>query len=309
MDIYVDSIAPSRRLKAQTKNRYIQSARGAILRAFKDVSVGEMTPRMIENLIIRLVDTGHLSEARNCRVVLRAMFRLAVSDNACQSNPVVVADIRLPSSGKAARALTPLELSNLRTLVAEYRTGEHVRGPKPSTALRDALDLVLGGAMRISEVLALRVIDVTPMANGRAEVRITGTIIYDKNLGAVRQDSPKSGKSRTVIVGGGFAEILRARSLASRSGLLWETPRTGKPFQQKNLLKHLRAIVRGTDLSWVTSHSLRKTSGTLIALTLGVSEATSALGHSSDAITRRIYLDNSAAAIDISQVLNGYDQQ
>jgi integrase len=101
--------------------------------------------------------------------------------------------------------------------------------------------------------------------------------------------------------------MLAERASCSKSGLLWETRRTAKPYQQQNLLRDLRTIVRGTDLEWVTSHALRKTAGTMIASSLGVSVATSALGHSSDVVTRRIYLDDEKLFTDVTGALDTLD--
>ena len=116
-------------------------------------------------------------------------------------------------------------------------------------------------------------------------------------------DSPR--RSRPVTVATWEADILKARSVPTRSALLWETARTAKPYQQQNLLRDLRSIVADTELAWVTSHALRKTAGTMIAKTIGVSAATTALGHSSDAVTRRIYLDEQQLTTDISVALGG----
>ena len=144
VDIYVNALQSNPRLKPQTKARYIQSARGAIRRAFPEIAVAELTVGMVERFISGLADSDHVSEARNCRVVLRAMMRMAIADDAVVQNPVAGADIRLPLSTKSARALTPDELTLLRILVASYRTGPNVLGPKQSPDLRDALDTMLG---------------------------------------------------------------------------------------------------------------------------------------------------------------------
>jgi integrase len=303
-DLYAASLEANTNLKAQTKTRYEQSARGAISRAFHMVTVVELSPGMVERFITGLAQRDRVSEARNCRVVLRAMMRMAVADDVIKQNPVANADIRLPTSIKSARALTLDELVRLRDLVAAYRTGPGVMGPRQSPALMEALDVMLGTGARISEVLAIRTEDVTFFEDGRAEVLICGTIIFKNGVGAIRQETTKNRRSRPVTVATWVTDILRTRSVATRSGFLWETPRTAKPYQQQNLLRDLRSIVAGTDLAWVTSHALRKTAGTMIAKNLGVSAATTALGHSSDAVTRRIYLDEQQLTTDISTALN-----
>jgi integrase len=302
--LYVTALTTNKRLKAQTKSRYVQSAHGAICRAFPEVTVTELTVSMVESFITGLANADHISEARNCRVVLRAMMRMAVANNAITLNPVTVADIRLPVSMKAARALSMEELAMLRNLVASYRTGPGTRGPKQSPDLKDALNTMLGTGLRISEVLALRVDDIE-FVEDAATLRVGGTIIYKEGLGAIRQDSPKNNKSRLITIAPWVRLILHERAARSQSGLLWETHRTAKAYQQQNLLRDLRTIVAGTELAWVTSHSLRKTAGTIIARTLGVSAATSALGHSSDAITRRIYIDDTQNPTDLSAAFAG----
>lgn len=303
-DIYVRSLPANNRLKLQTKARYAQSAEHAIKRAFPEVAVRELTPGMVERFIMALANDGHVSEARNCRVVLRAMMRLAIADDAITQNPVAAADVRLPVSAKTARALTVEELRRLRNMVATYRSGEHVHGPKQSPDLMEALDTMLGTGLRISEVLALRDEDVIYLDDGRATVSVEGTIIYADGVGATRQNTTKNGKARSVTVAPWVAAILNDRAALTRSGLLWETRRTAKPYQQQNLLRDLRSIVADSELAWVTSHSLRKTAGTFIAQTLGVSVATSALGHSSDDITRRIYIDQTQLATDLSGAMD-----
>ena len=140
--------------------------------------------------------------------------------------------------------------------------------------------------------------------DGRSTLSVRGTIIFEEGAGATRQDSTKNGKVRILTVAPWVTVLLRDRATASRSGLLWETRRTAKPYQQQNLLRDLRSIVARTELSWVTSHSMRKTAGTMIARTLGVSAATTALGHSSDAITSGIYIDTVQTPTDLSNAMD-----
>lgn len=303
VEIYVTALQSNPRLKSQTKARYLQSARGAITRALPEITVSELTVGMVERFITGLADADHISEARNCRVVLRAMMRMAIADDAVIQNPVAAADIRLPLSTKSARALTSAELNLFRNLVASYRTGPNVLGPRQSPDLRDALDTMLGTGLRISEVLALRAEDVEFLDDGRSTLSVQGTIIFQEGAGAMRQDSTKNGRVRILTLAPWVTALLRARATSSRSGLLWETRRTAKAYQQQNLLRDLRTIVKGTELAWVTSHSMRKTAGTMIARTLGVSAATTALGHSSDAITRGIYIDSVQTPTDLSDAL------
>jgi integrase len=298
--LYGSSISSDSRLKAQTRSRYLASANGTIARSLGDVRVSELTAGMVERFLMGLANSGRVSEARNSRVVLRAMMRLALSDDAVRQNPVQAADVRLPKPVKPARAMRSDEVALLRHLVASYRVDGHVYGPRPSPDLLDALHLMLGAGLRISEVLALRTEHVVLLPSNATKLIVSGTVVYENGRGAYRQESTKSGKVRTLLVPSWIADLLADRVERSISGFLWET-RSGRPYQQSNLLRTLRSILRGTELEWVTSHTLRKTAGTHFAKTHGVSVATSALGHSSDEITRRIYIDETDAPTDVRE--------
>jgi integrase len=155
----------------------------------------------------------------------------------------------------------------------------------------------------LADDLAIRTDDVEFFEDGHTNLHVRGTIIFKKGQGTVRQESPKNNKARSLSVAAWVGDLLQERAARSRSGLLWETQRSANAYQQQNLLRDLRQIVAGTELSWVTSHTLRTTAGTMIARSSGVSAATSALGHSSDAITRRIYIDEAMHPTDISLAL------
>jgi integrase len=299
IEIYVQTIQDRSDLKAQTISRYKQSAEGAILTAFRGVAVSEMTAGQIRRFLDSLIKGNRISEARNCRVVLRAILRLAAADNAISRNPFAEADIRMPTATKKARALTAGELVDLRRLISEHRTAPGAMGPRPSTDLPDLVNVMLGLGMRISETLALRTEDLRLSPDGGVRVTVSGTIIYEPGTGALRQSTTKSGRVRAFDAPLWVAEILRRRSEQSVSGLLWES-RNGRPLQQQNLSRTLRSALSKSDLQWVTSHTLRKTAGTEIAIRSGVSLATEVLGHSSDHVTRSIYIDRDQIVSDLT---------
>ena len=299
-----DQLSDNPHLATQTVARYLQTARGSISTAFRGVAISEVTAGQIERFLTKHVRLGHVSEARNCRVVLRSMMRLAVSDGAIGRNPFSDADIRLPVSSKTARALTAGELVELRRLVSTYRTGPNIHGPRPSSDLMDLLNVMLGIGTRISETLALRTVDLSPGRESALRVSVSGTIITKPGVGAIRQNRTKSGRTRTFDVADWISDILLRRSAQSSSGLLWET-KTGRPILQQNLMRNLRAILDGSDLAWVTSHALRKTAGTEIAMKSGVALATEVLGHSSDQITRSIYIDSDRIVSDMRTATSG----
>ena len=77
----------------------------------------------------------------------------------------------------------------------------------------------------------------------------------------------------------------------------------GTPRSPSNVRTALRKA-RGDGFDWVTPHSLRRTTGTIIAASTGNSLAASrVLGHASTAITEAAYLDWSRLDTDVSGVV------
>ncbi len=90
------------------------------------------------------------------------------------------------------------------------------------------------------------------------------------------------------------AEAVSARLFATRNGT-WVAP--------NNLRRSLRSALAGTDLTWVTYHSLRRTEATRIERELGADAAARQLGHSRTAVTLRHYVEQAHDAGDIRSVL------
>jgi integrase len=65
-----------------------------------------------------------------------------------------------------------------------------------------------------------------------------------------------------------------------------------------------RDLFAGTDWAWVTQKTLRKTVATLINLELGSELAAKQLGHASDAITRKHYIEPSKVPHDQRSALD-----
>lgn len=87
--------------------------------------------------------------------MLNGMFKLAVRHDAIRLNPV--RDVHLPSKPKKpVEALTVDEVGALRKGLRKWQDGTGYRGPLRGSELLDAVDVMLGTGLRISEVLALR---------------------------------------------------------------------------------------------------------------------------------------------------------
>jgi len=291
IDMYLLRLDRSKKA-VQTKARYRQSANGRIRSEWPDLTVVELDPGMVLTFLENLAE-DHLSEARTSRVVLHAIMQEAIRSGVIHSNPVAAAGTLLSVPRSAPRALTSDDLHALRTAVAAWRNGPDIRGPKPNNDLLELIDVMLGCTARISEALALRAEDIRFDDHGRLTAEICGTIVWERGVGVYRQPFPKNDRSHRIITPPDFAaDVLRRRAFTGEWNLIFAT-KNGTPYLQQNLGRTLRRIVAGTELEWLTSHVLRKTSATTIrnADDEGMSAASHALGHEGEVLTASTYVE------------------
>lgn len=299
-------------LAVQTISRYRQTARNTILPAFEDLAVTEMTTGRI-NKWLKALAAKHLSEARSARVVIRAILEVAVNRDAIDRNPGQSL-LRLPKPSRSNVALSLPELARYRTLVKKYRTGDGVRGPRPSSDLADVTDVMLGSSARIAEALALRKEDVD-LTVTPPTIRIAGTIIYRERDGDtpgmyLRQGYVKGGKrdadegvdtARVVPIPGFTAVALRRRIDNAEGDLLFATKK-GNPISPNNIRRTLRDVVAKTELAGLHPHTFRKTVATLIDEEYGTETASKVLGHSDEKVTSEHYIQKRRRAPDVTDV-------
>ncbi|WP_109211306.1 MULTISPECIES: hypothetical protein [Microbacterium] len=112
---------------------------------------------------------------------------------------------------KVPRALTDQQLALIRCAAREWRTGEGVLSPRPDGQVRDVIEVMLGTATRIGEVLAIRKRDLE-MTASPPTVAINGTLVVRKRVGVIRQPKPKTDESNRVVAVPSFAaEVIRRR--------------------------------------------------------------------------------------------------
>ncbi len=160
---------------------------------------------------------------------------------------------------------------------------------------------MLGTSARLGEALAIRRgdvdLDVEPPT-----VTITGTVVYIRGRGFLRQAHPKHSRYwRTVTVPSFTADALRGR-LASAGEMAPEQTlfhtKAGTPLSPANVRRLWRSIrdanadllPAGIDLAQVVPHTLRKTVATTLDGAAGTDLAAELLGHSSPAVTRAHYV-------------------
>ena len=108
-------------------------------------------------------------------------------------------------------------MNAIRAAIALWEAGRDVSGPKPDGQLGAIIDVMLGTSARIGEALAIRRCYID-LAGPSPSIRICGTNVLHRGEPVMRQDHPKTTRSRRTIIVPEFtvdAVQRRRRRLAS----------------------------------------------------------------------------------------------
>lgn len=297
-EAWLEDIRTRADLADGTKDLYRRETNSLVLPTFAKLRLREVTVGRVDQFLKRqlLVSDAY---ARHSRVVLKLMFDFALRHDAVHGNPVVGTARLHGSKGAEPRALTLENIRQVRHAVATWRTGKHVKGPKPDGQVRDVIEVLLGTSDRIGEALALRKCDIDD--SGRADERpmrvtVAGTVVVIKGKGVYRQDHPKTSNSRRVLEVPEFAADVIRRRLAliedeADDHLLFST-RHGTPLAPHNVRRTLRSMLKAAGLEHlnVTPHSFRRTAGTMIARATDSETAANVMGNTPE-IAERHYIE------------------
>lgn len=172
---------------------------------------------------------------------------------------------------------------------------------------------MLATGARIGETLAIRWSDVD-LAAEKPTVTIHGTIIDVRGKNGLRiQDHPKSSNSRQRYFLRLFAvEMLRRRQadpLRQNTFDLVFASSTLTIRDPNGFRKQWREARKAVDFDWITPHTFRKSVGTILANTQGMAAATAQLGHSSEQITSKHYVQKTHEAPDNTEVLQVFGSE
>jgi len=255
----------------------------------------------------RSVRHGGTSAALTCRSVLGMMMALAVRYDAAEYN-AIRETVRTPTMTKASRALTVEDFETLRANVAAWQESG-VMGPRKSKDVVDKMDLLIATGLRPGELLALRWDDVD-LAATPATVEVTGTIKRTTARGLHRQDIPKSESGERILSLPKFAVVMLARRKLEQNpevnplGVVFPS-RAGTVIDPGNLRRQWREA-RGEEFDWVKPSSFRKTVATIIEREVGSTVAARQLGHASDVVTLKHYVEKDKHAPDSSEILGRF---
>lgn len=268
-------------LRQQTVWDYERIIKGVLTPAIGNVRVHELNAPVLENTLLDLEAAGVSPDG--ARRVLNQALNLAVRDGALSHNPLTL----VPSRPRDEVEVHALDLEAAHRLLRLVHP-DSKRGPgrRANSDLHDFVAIALGTGARISEILAIRRLDVHDV-NGDLSVTINGTMVEPRS-GYIdtltRQQGTKTGRDRTLLVPAVPAAIIRQRLATatdtSPDGFLLQS-RKGNPLWAANLRSRLRSIVADhPDLAGTTPHTLRRTVGTHLAYEVGVDAARLQLGHS-----------------------------
>lgn len=303
-ELWLDELIIEGRVKQQTINGYGNDLHHLILPAIGDMSIGELTVGSIDRYL-KTVARTHPAGARRCKHRLQRMFSMAVRHGAIAVNPVREVG-RLPNPRKAVRAITPEEVREIRAALQVWTT-KRARGPKKTRVVADVFDLLLATGCRIGEACALRWQDID-LDSGL--LTVAGTMVFIKTVGWHRQDELKTGAGlRRVHLPPFAVALLRGRYATEPHGPddpVFPT-RRDTFVQPDNVRRSLRDALKhhGGDLKWVSPHSFRRTVATALSGQGLIVEAAAQLGHTDEAFTRKVYVERSTLAPDVSAVLEG----
>ncbi|MCW4458152.1 tyrosine-type recombinase/integrase [Microbacterium sp. MPKO10] len=283
------------------------------LRSYRDVlhkvidkGVGEIrlreatTPR-IDRFIKAVAKSRGDGRAKNCRVVLSHIFKLAIRHGVMDSNP---ARDSAPIRTKKTHVVAPDRdvIVAVRELMHAYDTGKDGRGAVRNTDMTDLLDMYVATGARTAEVLALEWqhidFDKTPPT-----VDIRGTVITGDDGKLMVQDHPKSDTSKRGLKLAPFAvEMLLRRRVDSYTSWVFPSS-TGTLRWQNNMRRQWRAALKDSEYEGLTPRAFRKAVATVLDREMGTEAAMSQLGHSSDAITKKHYIERLSEGPDVTAVL------
>jgi len=245
------------------------------------------------------------SAAIYLRIILSGMYSVAVRFDVIAHNPIRETKTT-KSERKPARALTAMEFEQVRQAVKVFC--EH-RGPGPRRGrmLPAFVELLAATGVRPGEVLAIEWPDVDLLADVPT-VTVSGTVVDAGRVAGKplhRQDERKGrAPAHTVTLPAfGVRVLAELYGVTGPDGAVLKN-RDGGLVSLSNIRSSLReALAPHEHLRWVTPHSFRRTTGTVVRDGLGVEAAQHQLGHAQLATTEGHYVQRVTRGPDTRAVL------
>ncbi|MGV0746257.1 tyrosine-type recombinase/integrase [Mycolicibacterium sp. XJ870] len=254
---------------------------------------------------------GHLkalpsSAAIYMRIILVGMYGLAARFDVVKHNPMRETKTA-KTERKPARALTAMEFEEVRRAV-EVFCARKAPGPRRGRMLPAFVELLAATGVRPGEVLAIQWPEVDLLAD-IPTVTVNGTVVDSGRVAGKplhRQDERKGGApAHTVTLPAFGVQVLTdLYGVTGPDGTVLKN-RDGGLVSLSNIRSSLReALAPHEHLRWVSPHSFRRTTGTVVRDGLGVEAAQHQLGHAQLATTEGHYVQRVTSGPDTRAVLD-----
>jgi len=291
----VDQMVVEGRRSPGTVETYRRQLKNHILPAMGEVRLGEATTPLVDKVIGAIRSEVSPATARSCRSVMSGVMSLAVRYGAISHNPVREVE-RIESPPKRVpRALTNDErIELMRQLQSDEKA---VRWDLP-----DLVFFMMATGCRIGEALGVVWSQVDLEAG---TVQITSTLVRVKGEGLLRKGTKSRAGERVLPLPASAVAVLRRRFV---TGARLDQPLfpdvVGGFRDPANVRRTLREA-RGDDtLSWITSHTFRKTAATILdQAALSARLVADQLGHARPSMTQDVYLGRRAVDSQAAEAL------
>lgn len=240
------------------------------------------------------------------RIILSGMYSLAVRFDVIAHNPIRETKTA-KTEKKPARALTGMEFVVVRRAVEIFCTWTGP-GPRRGRMLPAFVELLAATGVRPGEVLAIQWPEVDLLGTPPT-VTVSGTVVDSGRVAGKplhRQEHRKgNAPAHTVTLPGFGVQVLtELYGVTGPDGTVLKN-RDGGLVSLSNIRSSLReALEPYPDLKWVTPHSFRRTTGTVVRDGLGVEAAQQQLGHAQLATTEGHYVQRVTLGPDTRAVLD-----
>jgi integrase len=258
----------------------------------RELSVGVMDRHM------RAIATRHgAATAKQTKTVLSQVCGLAVRHDALDRNPMHDTSSISTKPKKPPRALSEAQALQLKALLTYDDTAV-------TRDLPAFVSFMLATGLRIGEASAVRWQDIDFV---QGTVSVNGTVIRIRGDGLRIKPSPKSKAGvRTLKLPAWCREMLRLRAatrVASVDDPVFPAPK-GSLRDPSNTAADLKEAFTAAGYAWATSHTLRKTTATLLDKGgLTAREIADQLGHSKTSLTQDVYMGRGVVGAAASSVL------
>lgn len=277
---------------AGTYTTYRTSIESKIRPGVGSLRLSEATVPRLDRFVKGMLSTP--SQARTARTVLIAMMDLAVRQGAVQRN-TARDTMPIPAVKRVVKVISLNDIHAMRGLFSEFDKAH-------TSELLELSSLLMATGCRIGEALAVRWEDIDLDAG---VLRVTGTLSTDEAGKLFRQDHPKSDAGhRGLRLPRTLIDSLLARRVGSSYEMVFPSS-TGTYRWPANTRRQWRDAISDSIYVGKTPRDFRKAVATHLDRTAGIKAAQKQLGHGSEEITVKFYVERQQEIADFADIIDG----